>query len=101
MKNLSISFDIKQKKPGINVVTVKESYTSKCSALDKEEIKKHNKYKGKRIKRGLFRTCGKFLLNADVNGSLNILRKVVGDDFINLLDIGCVLQPKIIQVNNF
>ncbi len=78
---------------GIEVHEVDESYTSKCSSLDLEPIQKHNKYKGKRIKRGLFRGSN-YLLNADVNGALNILRKVVGDGFIqNLSDRGCWFQP--------
>ena len=80
---------------GINVSTVEENYTSKCSALDLEKICKHKdgEYKGKRIKRGLFQNT-KGLINADVNGSLNILRKVIGDDFIqNLTNRGCALQP--------
>lgn len=78
---------------GIQVHEVEESYTSKCSSLDLEPIKKHKKYVGKRIKRGLFQGSN-YLLNADVNGALNILRKVVGDDFIqNLSDRGCWFQP--------
>ncbi len=78
---------------GIKVHEVDESYTSKCSSLDLESIEKHKKYKGKRIKRGLFRGSN-YLLNADVNGALNILRKVVGDGFIhNLSDRGCWFQP--------
>ncbi len=36
---------------GIDVVLIEESYTSKCSFLDGEEIKKHSKYAGKRVKR--------------------------------------------------
>ncbi|WP_082270381.1 IS200/IS605 family accessory protein TnpB-related protein [Leptospira interrogans] len=67
---------------GINFIQVNESYTSKCSSLDFESIEKQEKYLGRRIKRGLFKTSKGKLLNADVNGSLNILRKVVGDDFI-------------------
>ena len=78
---------------GISVLLNEESYTSKCSALDLEEIKKHEEYKGKRIKRGLFKTEKGLLVNSDVNGSLNIGRKVFGNDFINLSDIGCVTQP--------
>ena len=38
---------------------------------------KHNKYKGKRIKRGLFRTSTGLYINADVNGAYNIIRKVI------------------------
>ena len=33
----------------------------------------------RRIKRGLFKTATKKLINADLNGSLNILRKVIGE----------------------
>ena len=78
---------------GIKVHEVDESYTSKCSSLDLEPIQKHKNYVGKRIKRGLFRGSN-YLLNADVNGALNILRKVVGDGFIqNLSDRGWWFQP--------
>lgn len=59
---------------GIQVVLLNEAYTSKCSAFDNEEIGSHAKYAGKRVKRGLFMTKSRKLLNADVNGSLNILR---------------------------
>jgi len=78
---------------GIKVHEVDESYTSKCSSLDLEAIQKHNIYVGKRVKRGLFKGSN-YVLNADVNGALNILRKVVGDGFIqNLSDRGCWFQP--------
>ena len=69
----------KCKLQGINVILTEESYTSKCSFMDSEQIKKHSDYKGKRIKRGLFKTATKKLINADLNGSLNILRKVIGE----------------------
>lgn len=64
---------------GITVTLTDESYTSKCSFLDNEEMKHHEDYKGKRIKRGLFRTHEGKLINADLNGSLNIMRKVIGE----------------------
>ena len=57
-----------------------ESYTSQVSFLEGDYIptfKKDDSKKnpsGKRIKRGLY-SSPKGLLNADVNGSLNILRK--------------------------
>ena len=77
----------------IKIIEVDESYTLKCSSLDLEPIQKHEKYLGKRVKRGLFKGSS-YLLNADVNGALNILRKVVGDDFIRgLSDRGCWFQP--------
>ena len=64
---------------GITVVRQQESYTSKCSFLDNEPIKKHKEYAGKRIKRGLFKSRNGKLINADLNGSLNILKKAVGE----------------------
>ena len=88
----------KAEENGIRVIMVKEGYTSKCSSLDKEDIKKHETYVGKRVKRGLFKTSNGTELNADVNGSLNILRKVIEDGFIDLLNIGCVLQPELVKV---
>lgn len=71
--------EYKCKLEGINVIFTEESYTSKCSFLDSEPLRKHSTYKGKRIKRGLFRSAKGKLINADLNGSLNILRKVIGE----------------------
>ena len=59
---------------GISFIETEESYTSKCSFLE-EKICKHSSYQGKRLKRGLFETSNGKLINADVNGSLNIGRK--------------------------
>jgi len=61
---------------GILVVVTEESYTSKTSALDLETPRKHNTYLGKRVKRGLFESQSGIKVNADVNGSLQITRKV-------------------------
>ena len=67
---------------GIRVILQEESYTSKASFFDNNEIptyKKDNseniKFSGKRIKRGLYKTASGLSVNADINGSLNILRK--------------------------
>ena len=54
-----------------------ESYTSKCSFLDNEEMAHAAKHAGKRVHRGLFKTFDGYLLNADVNGAANMIRKVV------------------------
>jgi putative transposase len=62
---------------GIQVLLVQESYTSKCSFLDLEPIGYHDQYVGKRVKRGLFRCATGRLLNADINGSYNILRRAL------------------------
>ena len=61
---------------GIKVMVQEESYTSKTSFLDGEPVHKHEAYAGCRVKRGLFRSGNGTLINADLNGSLNIIRKV-------------------------
>jgi IS605 OrfB family transposase len=84
---------------GINVIIQEESYTSKCSFLDNEQIQKHEIYLGKRIKRGLFRSKDGNLINADVNGSYNILRKSKPNVFTDGLQ-GIVVCPIIIAIMN-
>lgn len=64
---------------GIIVIETEESYTSKCSFLDNEPMEKQEYYKGRRVKRGLFKASDGTLVNADVNGSYNIMRKVIPD----------------------
>jgi len=65
---------------GIAVSTMEESYTSKCSFLDKEDLRHQDKYIGRRIHRGLFKSNNDKFIHADINGSLNILRKSTGYD---------------------
>ena len=65
----------KAQEKNIEVITHGESYTSKCSFLDDEEICKHEKYAGKRVKRGLFRSSNGHEINADINAAYNIARK--------------------------
>lgn len=69
--------EYKAKLYGIEVILTEESYTSKCSFIDNEKICKHENYLGKRINRGLFRTFNNIAINADVNASFNIARKVI------------------------
>ena len=71
--------EYKCKLEGINFIITEESYTSKCSFLDNETIEKQENYLGKRIKRGLFMSAKNKIINADLNGSLNILKKAVGE----------------------
>jgi len=71
--------EYKLKLEGINFIQNEESYTSKCSALDLEPLNKHENYLGKRTKRGLFISSKGIKINADLNGALNILRKVAPD----------------------
>jgi putative transposase len=84
---------------GITVLLNEESYTSKCSFLDNESIEKHEKYLGKRIKRGLFISSKGVKLNADINGSANILRKVIPTAFNGYGIQDVVVHP--IRVNSY
>ena len=79
---------------GIDFVGHEESYTSKCDALAFEKIGKHEQYAGRRIRRGLFRSSTGKIINADQNGALNIMRKVVGDSYVRkIVDSGHSLCP--------
>ena len=79
---------------GIKSIVHEESYTSKCDALALEPIGKHKTYLGRRVKRGLFRSSTGKMINADQNGALNILRKVVGDsEFSRIVGSGHSLCP--------
>lgn len=71
--------EFKCKENFINLIVTEESYTSKCSFLDNEEVKKHETYLGSRIKRGLFKTSTEKLINADINGAANIMKKVISN----------------------
>ncbi|MGI0479304.1 RNA-guided endonuclease InsQ/TnpB family protein [Geminocystis sp. CENA526] len=70
---------------GIKVVITEESYTSQSSAMDNDILPKYGgkkvKFKGKRVARGLYKTAENKLINADINGSLNIIKKVIPDVF--------------------
>ncbi|MGB3265576.1 MAG: transposase [Microcoleus sp.] len=85
---------------GIKVIEQEESYTSKSNFLNLDPIPVYGNidahdvtFSGKRIKRGLYKTsCGR-LINADVNGSYNILRKAIPNAFSNGIE-SCVAQPR-------
>lgn len=75
----------KSKLEGIDVIWQEESYTSKSSFLDLDFIPIYGDnfeggFSGKRIKRGLYKTS-KRIINADVNGSYNIMRKAIPNLF--------------------
>lgn len=82
---------------GIQVIVNEESYTSQASFLDQDLIPSYQKgrnhtFSGKRIKRGLYKSEGGSLLNADINGSLNILRKAIPEAFAQGIK-GIVVSP--------
>ena len=66
---------------GVKVIVREESYSSKCSFLDLEPVRKHKTYLGRRVKRGEFVSAHGTHINADVNGSLNIMRKAIPTAF--------------------
>ena len=77
LQELVKKIEYKAKLEGIEVKKISEKYTSGVSAIDKEEIKKENYNKKRRKYRGLFITEEGKKINADINGSLNILRKYI------------------------
>ena len=85
---------------GIMFVKQEESYTSKASFWDRDDLPVYQSgqdesytFSGKRIHRGMYRTKEGKLLNADVNGALNILRKSNVVDLTVLYDKGAVNTP--------
>jgi len=78
----------------IRFVRTEEANTSTASFLDGDSLPEHGqkpdgwKASGKRIRRGLYRSGDGSLVNADLNGSANILRKVAGNLGIDLSRLG-------------
>ena len=90
---------------GILFTEQEESYTSKASFWDKDELPIYNAdnpqkyaFSGKRIFRGLYETSTSKLLNADINGALNILRKSNVVDLSVLYSRGELNTPVRIRV---
>ena len=90
-----------------NIIFVKqeESYTSKASFWDKDNIPTYNtdnpkehQFSGNRMRRGLYKTANGTLLNADVNGALNIMCKSSVVDLSILYSRGEVDTPIRIRV---
>ena len=81
---------------GIKVILVEESYTSGTSFLDNELPIKENYNKSRRKHRGIFKSNGGTLINADVNGAFQILKKVFPNAYANGIE-AVVFQP--IKVN--
>ena len=87
---------------GIRVIEQEESYTSKASFLNldfipkykKGDLTKHN-FSGYRKSRGMYKIKNGKCINADVNGSYNILRKAFPNAFGNGIE-GIGVYPKVI-----
>ncbi len=84
---------------GIRVIVREEAYTSKCSFLDLEPIEKHDAYAGRRVHRGLFVSATGRRIQADVNGSYNILRKEAPCAFAAGVE-GAVVRPVRLVLTN-
>jgi IS605 OrfB family transposase len=89
---------------GIDVIFTEESYTSQASYLDRDDLPVWSKdrvkpiFSGKRIRRGLYRSKNGTLLNADINGSANIGRKIIQNEEILLrLDRSLAARPVVIN----
>ena len=82
---------------GIRIIITEESYTSGTSFLDDELPCKENYNKSRRTERGLFRSNKGVLINSDVNGSFQIMKKVfpnVKSNGIEVVDF----QPIVISL---
>ena len=93
-------------KYGIEYLEQEESYTSKSSCLDRDIIPEYKPeqpytgiFSGKRVHRGLYRTKNGTLINADVNGSANILRKCKQNVDFDKLCNGLLASPQRIRVS--
>ena len=93
------------KRYNINYILQEESYTSKASFFDNDELPIYNadnpqtyEFSGKRIKRGLYQTKDNYHFNADCNGALNILRKSKAVDLTVLCRRGELDTPKRIRI---
>ena len=94
------------KRYNINYIAQEESYTSKASFFDNDELPIYNidnpqkyTFSGSRIKRGLYRTKNGYRFNADCNGALNILRKSSVVDLSVLYSRGELDTPKRIRIS--
>lgn len=87
---------------GITVVAQEESYTSKASFLDNDDIPVYGevgstKFSGHRIKRGLYQSGNGQLINADVNGSYNILRKGLMNNHLSFNVDNPLIHPLVVK----
>lgn len=86
---------------GIEVILTEEAYTSKIDHFIAEEMKHHDKYAGRRIHRGLFRSSTGIYINADLNGALGIMRKVFPEKALAIAEFirnsGVAFTPVIVN----
>ena len=78
------------------MIVQEEIYTSKCSFMDLEPIRKHAEYSGRRVMRAEFISAQGQPIHADINGSYNILRKALPSAFACGIK-GVVVRPVRVQ----
>ena len=83
---------------GIELVRTEESYTSKTSFLDGEYPAKRQVYAGKRKRRGLFKSGSGVLINADLNGAYQIIKKVIPDAYVEGIE-GLPVNPRLLSIS--
>ncbi len=91
---------------GIEYLEQEESYSSQASFYDRDEIPVYNadnprnqKFSGRRIKRGLYRTKDKHFVSADINGSANILVKSKHRFSFERVSSGFLANPLRMQIS--
>lgn len=87
---------------GITVIVQEESYTSKASFLDGDDIPVYGEvenpqFSGRRVKRGLYKAGNGRLINADVNGSYNIMRKGLANNLQPLQMSNPLIHPRVVK----
>lgn len=98
-KKLIDTLGYKCQRAGMKLHTVPEAYTSKCSFIDNEEIKKHKEYMGKRVTTKFFVSKNGTKINADVNAAYNILRQSRGIQFSELDPRQMYGTPKVLDIS--
>ena len=93
---------------GIETIQQEESYTSKASFLDQDDLPIYDakntgqyQFSGKRIYRGLYKSKNGILMNADVNGASNILRKAFPNAFDHIKDFSYLYKTtNVVELKN-
>ena len=104
-KMLMEQIEYKAEEYGIKVKVDEESYTSRASFLDGDNLPSYEEGKekdfqpsGKRVERGLYKAKDGTLINADVNGAYNIIKKSHPDKIDNDIE-GELLHPQKINIS--
>lgn len=92
----------KAERAGIKVIVQEESYTSRASFPDGDDIPEYGKaveptFSGKRVRRGLYRTADGLILNADCNAAANILKKALPAETGKIKDFQGLVSPEVIR----